>query len=307
MKRALFGIGAFALLTLTQPTFGAGFDCQPLATPTWNRLADGVEWTQFDLAFSPYLKEQKTFDASRSRQVSVRALRVDVSKAQLAFHHQPSKIACDPTKDRYANLLAKDFNRELPVDRQVIATINASFFVMPGGDILGLALDERRTWSLNLAALAKESSGIFGFENGTPFLARKSEWITRFGSSMSTGDAGRYSFALQAYPRLLLEGELQVIDDVKVDKRPRTSIGVAEKPNEVLLVTIDAHGESSKTGMSLYEYAYFLKTPQCGVGQKMVLNLDGGGSSAFVVPSLGIAEQADRCRQLGNILAVLPR
>lgn len=307
MRNKIFFLIALATLVLWQEAHAASFDCQPASEPTWSRLADGVEWTKFDLAFSPYYRDQQTFDAVRSRSVTVRALRIDVSKAQLAFHHQPTAIACDPAKDRYANLLASDFNRELPSDRQVIAAINASFFVMPGGDILGLALDERRTWSLDLAAVAKDSSGIFGFENGLPFLAKKSDWITRFGSTMGPQDSRRYSFAVQAYPRLVLDGELQVTDQVKIEKRPRTSIGVAEKPNEVLLVTIDARGESAATGMSLFEYAHFLKTPKCGVGQKMALNLDGGGSSAFVVPSLGIAEQADRCRQLGNILAVLPR
>ena len=287
--------------------WAAGFDCQPATQPSWSRLADGVEWTQFDLRFTPYFRDQQTFDSSLSRSVTVRALKIDITKAQLAFHHQPSPIACDPSRDRYANLLANDFNRELAADRQLIAAINASFFIMPDGHILGLALDERRTWSLDLASLAKDSSGIFGFEQGAPFLAKKSDWIARFGNSMSPSDAGRYSFAVQGYPRLVLDGELQVTDQVKIEKRPRTSIGITGKPNEVLLVTIDARGESAATGMSLFEYAHFLRTAQCGVGQKMALNLDGGGSSAFVIPSLGISEQADRCRQLGNILAVLPR
>ncbi len=307
MRLTTFLLIALAAQAFWQESRAGSFDCQPASEPVWNRLADGVEWTQFDLAFSPYFREQQTFDEGRSRSVTVRALRVDLKQAKLAFHHQPARLACDPTRDRYAAGLVADLNQELPQDKQVIAAINASFFTMPGGNILGVALDERRTWSLELAALAKDSSGIFGFEDGTPFLAKKADWISRFGSTMTPADAGRYTFAVQAYPRLLLEGALQVTDQVKIDKRSRTSIGVAEKPNEVLLVTIDARGESARTGMSLFEYAHFLRTPKCGVAQKMALNLDGGGSTAFVVPGAGISEQVDRCRQLGNILAVIPR
>jgi hypothetical protein len=59
--------------------------------------------------------------------------------------------------------------------------------------------------------------------------------------------------------------------------------------------------------MTLFEYANFVKTPQCGVAQQTVLNLDGGGSSSFAVPALKIYEQADKCRHLGNILTIQER
>jgi exopolysaccharide biosynthesis protein len=86
-------------------------------------------------------------------------------------------------------------------------------------------------------------------------------------------------------------------------KRSRTSIGVDEN-NQVVLLTIDARAETAKTGMTLFEYAHFVKKAECGVSQKLVLNLDGGGSTAISVPSEKILEQADRCRHLGNILTV---
>jgi hypothetical protein len=75
----------------------------------------------------------------------------------------------------------------------------------------------------------------------------------------------------------------------------------------VLLVTLDAGGETLETGMSLYEFAHLLGAQECGLTQKTVLNLDGGGSTAFAIPSKGLYHQADRCRHLGNILMIQSR
>jgi exopolysaccharide biosynthesis protein len=61
---------------------------------------------------------------------------------------------------------------------------------------------------------------------------------------------------------------------------------------------------SDQTGMTLYEFAHLHKTSECGVLQKTVLNLDGGGSTSFAIPSLKVYEQVDRCRHLGNILSI---
>ena len=70
-------------------------------------------------------------------------------------------------------------------------------------------------------------------------------------------------------------------------------------------MTIDAAGENSKTGMSLYEYAHMLGQDKCGLKQDIALNLDGGGSTAFAIPGLDLYKQADACRNLGNILTII--
>ena len=228
---------AIILLCFSTALLANDFDCVPKQEVKWQKLSEGVEWTKYDLAFTPY----------------------------------------------------------------------ASFFVMPSGNILGMALDENKIWSDDLSNQTISSSGVFGIENGVPFLDTRDSFITRFGSVISQQNASRFSFAVQAYPKLLINNVLQISDSVINSKRSRTSIGVAENQNEIILVTIDARGETDNTGMTLFEYAHFVKTTKCGLAQKTVLNLDGGGSSSFAVPSLNIFEQADRCRHLGNILTIQSR
>jgi exopolysaccharide biosynthesis protein len=140
--------------------------------------------------------------------------------------------------------------------------------------------------------------------NGQYFLDKKDDFLKQYGSIIGRDQARKYTFAIQAYPRLLKDGELQIGDGVLNSRRSRTSIGVDVNNRELLFVTIDARAETAATGMTLFEYAHFLKKAECGVAQKFALNLDGGGSTAIYVPSQKISEQADRCRHLGNILTV---
>lgn len=131
--------------------------------------------------------------------------------------------------------------------------------------------------------------------------------MDQYGPIINQDEARKFDFAIQAYPRLIQDDVITVSDSVLNSRRSRTSIGVAHDSDELLLVTIDARGETSKTGMTLYEYAHFVQNEKCGVSQKMALNLDGGGSTAFALPSENLYEQVDRCRHLGNILTVQKR
>jgi hypothetical protein len=277
------------------------FDCTPKQETKWSIISEGVEWVKYDLSFTPYIKNTHSWETTQSRTVTVRAFRIDLRKNKLLFHSSESDLSCSPTTERYIHKLIQDSGAE------VIGAINASFFVMPSGNILGMAIDEKRMWSDDLSNQTISSSGIFGIENGVPFLETKDNFITRFGPVINQEDASRFSFAVQAYPKLLINKQLQISDGVLDSKRSRTSIGVAEDTNEIMLVTIDARGETDKTGMTLFEYAHFVKNNKCGVSQKTVLNLDGGGSTSFAVPALKIFEQADRCRHLGNILTIQKR
>lgn len=277
------------------------FDCAPKQETKWSTISDGVEWVKYDLSFTPYIKNDHAWETTQSRTVTVRAFKLDLRKNKLLFHSTDNNMACAPATERYIHKLIQDSGAE------VIGAINASFFVMPSGNILGMAVDENRMWSDDLSNQTISSSGIFGIENGVPFLETKDNFITRFGPVINHEDASRFSFAVQAYPKLLINHQLQISDGVLDSKRSRTSIGVSENSDEIMLVTIDARGETDKTGMTLFEYAHFVKNSKCGVGQKTVLNLDGGGSTAFAIPTLKIFEQADRCRHLGNILTIQKR
>ncbi len=272
------------------------FNCSPQSTINWNKLSEGVNWAKYDIQFSPYDKENHVWTTTLSRSATVRVFKIDLSKNKILFHSSQKDLECNVKTDRYIHKLVIDSKAE------VIGAINASFFVMPNGKIQGLALDENKVWSNDLSAQTISSSGVFSIENGLPLLETRDSFINRYGTVVSQDDLKRFTFAVQAYPKLLIENEIQITDSVLNSRRPRTSIGTAGNPDEIILVTIDARGENDKTGMTLFEYAHFVKTEKCGVGQKTVLNLDGGGSTSFAIPSLNIYEQADRCRHLGNIL-----
>jgi hypothetical protein len=297
MKKILLCFLALYLKTAV----AGNFDCTPLTGTEWQELSDGVSWTKYDLAFTPYLKEQHQWNEVKSRSVTVRAFKIDYTKNKLNFYGAKKDLSCSPEKDRYIKRLIDDSGKK------IIGAINSNFFVMPNGSIQGIAIDEEKSWSANLNSQTISSSGVLSIENGQPSLVAKDTFIMRFGTVISETDVAKLSFAVQAYPKLLIDNILQISDGVLDSKRSRTSIGFAENPDEIILVTIDARGENDKTGMSLFEFAHFLNKSTCGVGQRTVLNLDGGGSTSFAIPALEIYEQADRCRHLGNILTIQSR
>lgn len=288
-------------LFIISSVWASEFNCSPSQQVRWETLSEGVEWTKFDLAYTPYNKEERRWSSSLSRSVTIRAFKINLKRNKLLFHSPQKDLACEPRSDRYIHKMINDHGGE------IIGAINASFFVMPSGNILGMALDENKIWSDDLSTQTISSSGVFAIEEGVPSLVTRDEFIQRYGPILTQEDAAKFSFAVQAYPKLIINKTLQITDSVLNSRRSRTSIGVTLDPSEIILLTIDARAETAKTGMTLFEYAHLVKTDKCAVGQKTVLNLDGGGSSAFAIPALKIFEQADRCRHLGNILTIQKR
>ncbi len=296
MKKIFWGI-----LLLSFNSFAQDFSCQPKQEIKWEEISDGVAWAKYDLAFRPYDKTTHTWAKELSRSVTVRAFKLNLEKNKLMFHRPEKDLSCDVKSEQYIKNMIQDHGGD------IIGAINASFFVMPNGKVLGLALDESRVWSRDLNTQTISSSGVFLIKDGKPTLQTRDRFIEKYGTTLSDTDAAQFTFAVQAYPRLLKDEVMQITDNVQEVRRPRTSLGFGEDLNEIILVTIDARGESNATGMSLFEYAHLVKTPDCGVYQKTALNLDGGGSTAFAIPKLSVYEQADNCRHLGNILTIQKR
>ncbi len=293
----------FIILSIYLSTLSAAFafDCSPQSPINWNELSEGVSWTKYDLKYTPYNKEEHRWENLQSRSVTVRAFKIDLTKNKLLFQSTLNDLDCNPKTDRYIERIIGQAHEP------VIGAINCNFFVMPSGGIEGIAFDENKIWSTNLSSQKISSSGIFYIKPDQIQMESKDQFINTFGSVMTTEDAKQFSFAVQAYPKLLNQGELQIGDGVLNSRRSRTSIGTNDNKNEIILVTIDARAETANTGMTLFEYAHMLKDQTCGVAQVTSLNLDGGGSSAFAIPSLKLYEQADRCRHLGNILTIQKR
>jgi exopolysaccharide biosynthesis protein len=264
----------------------------------WNQLEDGVEWVKYDLEFSPYDRDKFEWTNTISRSVTLRMFKIDLRKNRLKFVNFNPAVNCDPAKERYIQKLIQK------TDSKIIGAINASFFDMSNSKVLGIAVDEEQIWFSNLNTLNTNSAGILGIKDDRAFMQDKAEFVKEYGPTLNEENAKGIKFAIQAYPKLVRENEVIVSKEVLNSRRSRTAIGYAEDEKVFYLVTIDARGESLNTGMTLYEFGHMLQRPQCGINLKTSLNLDGGGSSAFAIPSLSIFEQADHCRGLGNLLTI---
>lgn len=93
-------------------------------------------------------------------------------------------------------------------------------------------------------------------------------------------------------------------------RHPRTAVGIARNGTRLLLVVIDGRQPGYSMGMTLREVANLM----LGLGAREAINLDGGGSSAFVVAdpdSAGALRVANRPsdaageRPVGNALAIV--
>jgi exopolysaccharide biosynthesis protein len=65
-------------------------------------------------------------------------------------------------------------------------------------------------------------------------------------------------------------------------RHPRTAVGFDATGRRLLLVTVDGRQPGHSVGMTLQELAALMR----GLGAVEALNLDGGGSTALVVPDL---------------------
>lgn len=92
-------------------------------------------------------------------------------------------------------------------------------------------------------------------------------------------------------------------------RHPRTAVGIADQGRRVLLVVVDGRQPEWSAGMSLLELARLMQQ----LGAVDAINLDGGGSSAFVVRRGEALEVANRPsdaqgeRAVANALAVVRR
>lgn len=93
------------------------------------------------------------------------------------------------------------------------------------------------------------------------------------------------SFMLTSGPLLVANGQVDLNIDPKspraTEKAPRTAIAIDATGKKVWMVTVDGRQSGVSEGMTLMEFAAYLKS----LGASYALNLDGGGSTA-----LGIRE-----------------
>ncbi|MFJ7825444.1 phosphodiester glycosidase family protein [Psychrobacillus sp. NPDC096623] len=95
------------------------------------------------------------------------------------------------------------------------------------------------------------------------------------------------SFMLTSGPMLVKDGNVGLSMDPNSSKAreraPRTAIAIDKTGTKVWMVTVDGRQSGYSTGMSLNEFAQYLKS----MGAYRALNLDGGGSTAMAVRKPG--------------------
>ena len=110
------------------------------------------------------------------------------------------------------------------------------------------------------------------------------------------GDTVRLRVAMRPFhPRFAVGGNGVLLRDGQVPARldsvgnegfrgrhPRTAVGFDRRGRRLLLVTVDGRQPGYSVGMTLRELATLMR----GLGAEEALNLDGGGSTTFVVPDL---------------------
>ncbi|EMR07943.1 Surface layer protein [Bhargavaea cecembensis DSE10] len=94
-------------------------------------------------------------------------------------------------------------------------------------------------------------------------------------------------FVLASGPLLVQDGQVDIemksTSDRSRTRSPRTAVATNRDGSEVFLVTVDGRGAGGSKGMTLPEFAQYLKS----IGAYNALNLDGGGSTTMAVRPRG--------------------
>jgi hypothetical protein len=124
------------------------------------------------------------------------------------------------------------------------------------------------------------SVGVFGIddEGGAHLFAP--------GETIDPELMERFTEAVSGRPAILHDGEVDLLSldlfESANERAPRTAVGLDRRRRTLILAVVDGRQPGSH-GMTLYELARFMQE----LGAYDALNLDGGGSSAMVVPRLG--------------------
>ena len=161
-------------------------------------------------------------------------------------------------------------------DEGVAVAVNGGFWVGAQRP-LGVAIGRGEPWP---TSYLDETVGVFAIDDrGRAHLYAPGELI-------EPEVFGTFVEAVSGRPALLRDGEIDVAGlDTFVsanERAPRTAIGLDRTRRHLILVVVDGRQPASH-GMTLYELARFLEE----LGATNAMNLDGGGSSAMVVPRLG--------------------
>lgn len=161
-------------------------------------------------------------------------------------------------------------------DEGVAVAVNGGFWVGAQRP-LGVAIGRGEPWP---TSYLDQTVGVFAIDD------RGRAHLFAPGEPIAPELFDTFVEAVSGRPALLRDGAIDVagldLFESANDRAPRTAIGLDRTRRHLILVVVDGRQPASH-GMTLYELARFLEE----LGATNAMNLDGGGSSAMVVPRLG--------------------
>lgn len=209
--------------------------------------------------------------------IHVLDVRLDRCYAAVAVKGAPGAVGRTKTSD---------LMRDLARTREVIGGVNADFFLFtPAGVPTGAHVTAGRVIT------PPSDRPVFAIDSvGRPRIAVLS---LRDSAKFSVDDPALSRVSLLPFHPLEAVGGRPVLtrDSVITDgvdtegqasfaksRHPRTAVGIADDGRRLLLVVVDGRQKPYSDGMTLRELA----TLMLALGARDALNLDGGGSTAFV-------------------------
>lgn len=149
--------------------------------------------------------------------------------------------------------------------KNVIAAVNGDFYYMVTGEPIGIIYRDGKPIKSSFETGWK----FFGIlKNGTAVIGDKSSYMNVKDDLVE---------ALGGNAMLVYEGQIYDTPITGRYREPRTAVGI-RKDGTVFFVTVDGKDESYSAGLSIKDLAKLMKD----MGAIRALNLDGGGSSAFI-------------------------
>lgn len=158
----------------------------------------------------------------------------------------------------------------------VLFACNGGYFQMSNNNLPeGVLISDGKLLSVTNGGLGAVHHDFFGVTELGKFIIGDNATLKKCADELVQACGGRGI--------LLKDGELydikyDAVDAIGIDRHPRTAIGLCED-GDLIIAVVDGRQQGYSVGMNLCDLALLLK----GYGVTDALNLDGGGSSTFVV------------------------
>jgi exopolysaccharide biosynthesis protein len=241
------------------------FDSEPLSLKLKNNTTL-VKTIISDVTFNNYpgVKESYISYLNNSNEpIALYILEIDLKDPKLSIEMATPKdqFRADTTQRVSNMLLAKNNNSP---SKKVLAAINGDYFTVSTGVPLGPVHKDGIKVRSNISTGYK----FFGLmDNRTYMIGNYNDYVNtkeRFLELIG----GRY---------LLLQNG-NIVGSTDGAKNPRTSIGLIN-PTKAIIVVVDGRQSTHSVGYTLPELSIALQA----LGVKDAINLDGGGSSVFIM------------------------